>query len=168
MTLTLRSRSFDAGEEIPRKHTADGAGVSPALAWTEVPAGTKSLALVVHDPDAPDPKAPRGDWVHWVLYNLPPSTTSLPEDASDETLPEGTRQGLNDSRRMGWVGPSPPAGRHRYVFTLYALDTIFYGLVAPTRVELLKAMEGRILEEATLTGMYGRGASSTLSPEASV
>lgn len=163
MAFELRSRSFGPGEDIPAKHTVDGAGVSPALTWSDAPAKTKSFALIVHDPDA-------RDWVHWVLYNIPAQTSGLPENATDAALPEGTRQGLNESRRMGWVGPSPPSGRHRYVFTLYALDTVFYGLVAPTRVELLKAMDDRILAQAELVGTYERGSRRPLSrtPEASI
>ncbi len=159
MAFELKSRSFADGEDIPPKHTADGAGVSPPLTWSGAPGGVKSFALVVHDPDA-------RDWVHWVLYNLPASANALPENAIADVLPEGTRQGLNETRRMGWVGPSPPSGKHRYVFTLYALGMPFYGLVAPTRAQLLKAMHGRILGEARLTGLYERG--SRVSPEANV
>src|SRR5262249_19125703 len=120
--LTIRSSSFSPGGEIPRLHTCEGKDVSPALAVEGGPHGAHSLALVVHDPDAPDPGAPRMDYVHWVLYNLPPDTKALPQGASESALPKGTLSGLNDWKRTGYGGPCPPIGRHRYYFVLYALD----------------------------------------------
>src|SRR5262249_31500665 len=124
MSLTLTSPSFKPNGEMPKLFTADGKDVSPPLAWSGLPAGTRSLALLLDDPDAPDPAAPKMVWVHWVVYDIPPSATSLPQSADAETLPAGAHQGRNDWKQVGWRGPAPPIGRHRYVFTLYALDTV--------------------------------------------
>jgi hypothetical protein len=154
MALTLTSPSFQHQGEIPTKHTCEGADVSPSLAWSGVPQGTKSLVLVVDDPDAPDPKAPRMTWVHWVLYDLPPTATALPEGVGAEKLPAGTSQGLNDWKRTGYGGPCPPIGRHRYFHKLYALDTTLAGLGTPTKAALEKAMEGHVLGKAELIGTY--------------
>ncbi len=151
MALTLSSTAFHAGSEIPAVHTCEGADTSPPLAWSAVPAGTKSLALVVDDPDAPDPKAPKRTWVHWVLYDIPPSATSI---ASATTLPPGTREGTNDWNRTGYGGPCPPIGRHRYYFKLYALDTVLGDLGAPTKGRLEQAMRGHVLASAELIGTY--------------
>src|SRR3990167_11476095 len=118
MTLTLSSSDFAPAAPIPRRHTCEGEDLSPQLAWSGAPQGTKSLALIVDDPDAPDPAAPKMIWVHWVLYNLPPTVNGLPEGAS--ALPSGTLQGLNDWRRTGYGGPCQPIGRHRYFHKLYA------------------------------------------------
>ena len=118
---------------MPKRYTCEGPDVSPPLAWSGVPEGTKSLVLVVDDPDAPDPKAPRMTWVHWVLYNLPPTASALPEGVAAEALPVGTEQGLNDWKRPGYGGPCPPIGRHRYFHKLYALDTVLTGLGSPTK-----------------------------------
>ena len=119
--MQLTSTAFSAQQEIPSRHTCDGPDLSPPLAWSGVPAGTRSLALVVDDPDAPDPRAPKMTWVHWVVIDLPAETTALPEGASGR-LPAGAREGLNDWRRAAWGGLCPPIGRHRYFFKLYALD----------------------------------------------
>jgi Raf kinase inhibitor-like YbhB/YbcL family protein len=154
MTFTLESSGFDSGGGIPIEYTCEGRDVSPPLSWTGLPDGTKSLALIVDDPDAPDPKAPRVTWVHWVLYNLSPSATGLPEDASKAGLPSGARQGLNDWKRSGYGGPCPPIGRHRYFHKLYALDSQLPDLGAPTKAELERAMEGHVLGEAELVGTY--------------
>ncbi len=156
MPLVLKSSAFSNGGEIPSRFTCEGSDVSPPLAWTGVPAGAKSLALIVDDPDAPDPKAPQRTFVHWVLYNIPSGAKTLPEDARDENsgLPHGTRRGTNDWRKMGYGGPCPPIGRHRYFFKLYALDTVFVALVAATKAELEQAMEGHVLEFAELVGTY--------------
>ena len=124
------------------------------MAWSGVPDGTKSLALVVDDPDAPDPKAPKVTWVHWVLYNLPPTAGAFPEAIAPEALPPGTQQGLNDWNNPGYGGPCPPIGRHRYFHKLYALDTVLTSLELPTTAQLLKAMEGYVLAEAELVGTY--------------
>src|SRR5690348_17467172 len=122
--LKLVSGAFEQGASIPKRHTCEGEDLSPPLAWSGVPAGTRSLALVVDDPDAPDPAAPKMTWVHWVLYNLPPTATSLPAGATRATLPPGTREANNDWKAAGWRGPCPPVGKHRYFFKLYALDTV--------------------------------------------
>jgi len=161
MAFTLTSSSFVAQGEIPAKHTCEGADVSPALAWSGLPDGTRSLALVVDDPDAPDPRAPRMTWVHWVLYGIPPSVAGLPEGIRAEALPPGTRQGLNDWKRPGYGGPCPPIGRHRYFHKLYALDVELPDRGAVTKAELERAMAGHVLGEAQLIGTYQkRGAGS--------
>jgi Raf kinase inhibitor-like YbhB/YbcL family protein len=152
MALTLKSPAFAQGGEIPAVHTCDGEDASPALEWSGLPPGTTSLALVVDDPDAPDPKAPRMTWVHWVLHDIPPGATGLPEAV--RTLPPGTREGLNDWRRTGYGGPCPPVGRHRYYFKLYALDRLLGDLGTPTKARLEKAMEGHVLARAELMGTY--------------
>ncbi len=152
MTLTLRSPAFAPGGEIPAVHTCEGKDTSPALEWSGVPAGAKSLALVVDDPDAPDPKAPKTTWVHWVLHDIPPGTTGLAEAV--KSPPTGTRQGLNDWKRTGYGGPCPPIGRHRYFFKLYALDRTLGDLGKPTKAQLEKAMEGHVLARGELMGTY--------------
>ncbi len=152
--VQLSSPAFGHEEEIPVKHTCEGDDVSPALRWGSVPPGTQSLALVVDDPDAPDPKAPKMVWVHWVLFNLPPESSGLPEGVSSENLPPGTCEGLNDWKRTGWGGPCPPIGRHRYFFRLYALDCDLSERGALTRSELDRRIQGHILAEATLMGTY--------------
>ena len=156
MSLELTSSAFPDKGEIPIECTADGADVSPPLSWSGVPPETASLALIVDDPDAPDPQAPKMTWVHWVLYNIPPSATGLPEAVKSQDLPKGTREGLNDWKRTGYGGPCPPIGRHRYYHKLYALDTVLPDLGKPTKKDLEKAMEGHILAEATLVGTYKR------------
>ncbi|MCA9492208.1 MAG: YbhB/YbcL family Raf kinase inhibitor-like protein [Myxococcales bacterium] len=150
--MKLTSTSFAAGGEIPAVHTCEGEDRSPALAWSDLPAGTKSLALIVDDPDAPDPAAPKMTWVHWVLYDLPTTVSGL--DAGVTTLPDGTRQGKNDWKRTGYGGPCPPIGRHRYVHQLYALDVVLDDLHEPTKAQLLKAMEGHVLAKVELIGTY--------------
>jgi Raf kinase inhibitor-like YbhB/YbcL family protein len=157
MALTLTSPSFVQGGAIPAKHTCEGKDVSPELRWSDLPPGTKSLALIVDDPDAPDPKAPRMTWVHWVLYNLPPDSTRLPEGVAPKALPKGTGEGMTDFRRPGYGGPCPPIGRHRYFFKLYALDTLLPDLKLPAKQALLAAMEGHILAQAELMGTYEKG-----------
>jgi len=154
MSLTITSGAFAPNAAIPREHTCDGADVAPPLAWTGIPEGTKSLVLIVDDPDAPDPAAPRTTWVHWVLYNLPPDATGLPRGVTAPGLPAGTRQGLNDWRRAGYGGPCPPIGRHRYFHKLYALDTVLPDLGTPTKAKLERAMEGHVIAHAELVGTY--------------
>lgn len=154
MALAIRSPAFAHEGAIPKKHTCEGEDLSPALAWSGAPEGTQSLALVVDDPDAPDPKAPRMVWVHWVLHDIPRSATGLGEGVEAADLPKGTRQGTNDWKRTGWGGPCPPIGRHRYFFKLYALDTALGDLGTPTKARLLEAMKGHVLEEAQLLGTY--------------
>lgn len=156
MTLTIGSAAFAAGAPIPARYTCDGADVSPALSWSGVPEGARSLALIVEDPDAPDPSAPRMTWIHWVLYDLPPNSTGLPEAVAPGRLPAGTLEGLNDWKRTGYGGPCPPIGRHRYFFRLYALDAVLPDLHAPTKARLEQAMRGHVVGEADLMGTYAR------------
>ena len=153
MTLKITSSAFADGAAIPAKYTCEGNDISPPLAWSGVPAGTKSLVLIVDDPDAPDPKAPRMTWVHWVLYNLPPTSTGLAE-AVGSALPPGTKAGLNDWKRADFGGPCPPIGRHRYFHKLYALDTEIGALTKPTKADIEAAMRGHVLAEAQLMGTY--------------
>ena len=150
--MNLSSTAFTNGGEIPAKYTCQGEDVSPALNWNDPPPGTRSLALIVDDPDAPDPAAPKMTWVHWVLYNLPPKAGGLPEAVS--VLPPGARNGLNDWKRTGYGGPCPPIGRHRYFFKLYALDTVLPDLGQPTKARLEEAMKGHVLGQAELVGTY--------------
>jgi Raf kinase inhibitor-like YbhB/YbcL family protein len=157
MSLTLTSPAFAHQGEIPAQFTCEGTDISPALAWSGLPAGTQSLVLIVDDPDAPDPAAPKMTWVHWVLYNLPPSATGLPEAVKPAALPAGTREGINDWQRTGYGGPCPPIGRHRYFHKLYALDTLLPDLGRPTKVRLEQAMAGHILGQAELLGTYRKG-----------
>ncbi len=154
MAFTLTSPAFADGAEIPVDYTCEGADLSPPLDWREPPEGTASFALVVDDPDAPDPKAPRLVWVHWVVYNIPAEVGSLPEGASGRAMPEGVREGLNDWKKTGYGGPCPPIGRHRYFHKLYALDTALPDLGAVTKSRLLEAMEGHVLGRAELVGTY--------------
>lgn len=123
MTLTITSSSFFHNDIIPARHTCDGPDISPALTWAGIPDGTRSLVLIVDDPDAPDPVAPKSTWVHWVLYNLLPNSRGLPEGVEAKKLPSGTLQGINDWSRVGYGGPCPPVGSHRYFHKLYALNT---------------------------------------------
>jgi Raf kinase inhibitor-like YbhB/YbcL family protein len=155
MTLLLTSSNFEHEKAIPAKHTCEGADVSPALAWSGAPPGTKSLALIVDDPDAPDPKAPKMTWVHWVLYNIPPTVAALSEGT--KALPPGTREGRNDWKTTGYRGPCPPIGRHRYFHKLYALDTLLPELGEPDKAALEREMKGHVLAEATLMGTYAKG-----------
>lgn len=154
MTLQIVSPAFEDGGDIPEHYTCQGKDISPPLAWKGVPAETRSLVLIMDDPDAPDPAAPRMTWVHWLLYNLPADTTGLPEDVAAEDLPDGTLEGLNDWKRTGYGGPCPPIGRHRYFHKLYALDTVLEGLDKPTKEELEAAMKGHILAHGQLIGTY--------------
>ena len=153
MALTLTSSAFAPQTMIPPRYTCTGEDVSPALAWTEPPAGTKSFALINDDPDAP-----AGTWVHWVIYNLPPTSRGLEERVpNQEQLPDKAAQGLNDFRRVGYGGPCPPPGRpHRYVFTLYALDTTLPLPPKSTKAQVERAMKGHVLSKARLVGLYQR------------
>ena len=152
--FTLSSSAFAPSDAIPKRYTCDDANVSPPLAWSGAPAGTKSFALIVDDPDAPDPAAPRTVFAHWVLYNLPPSAGSLPAGVALSAMPSGTREGTNDYRRTGYGGPCPPIGRHRYFFKLFALDVLLPALGAAGKVELEQAIEKHILAKAELIGTY--------------
>lgn len=156
--MQLHSASFAHGESIPVRCTCDGDNRSPQLAWSGLPDGTRSLALIVDDPDAPDPAAPKRIWVHWVLYNIAPSVHELPEGGKRSPVPAGAREGLHDDGRPGYDGPCPPIGRHRYFHTLYALDTELPDLGAKARRDDLdRAMKGHILATAQLMGTYQRG-----------
>lgn len=154
--LTISSPAFSDGGPIPRAHTCDGADLSPPLTWSGVPVGARQLALIADDPDAPGRV-----WVHWVLYGLAPSVTGLPAGLPKEgeiMKPVAARQGMTDFRRVGYGGPCPPPGpAHRYVFTLYALDTELKVPPGATKAVLLEAMKGHVLEEAKVIGKYGRG-----------
>ena len=152
VTLRITSTAFAEGDEIPAKYTCEGKDASPPLAWSGVPSGTKSLVLIVDDPDAPDPKAPKMTWVHWVLYNLPASVAGLPEGVGT-ALPPGTKVGINDWKRADFGGPCPPMGRHRYFHKLYALDTEL-DLGKPTKADVEAAMGGHVLAQAQLVGTY--------------
>jgi Raf kinase inhibitor-like YbhB/YbcL family protein len=156
MALTLISPAFSAMGPIPTKYTCDGDDISPPLEWTGVPDDAQSLALIVDDPDAPDPAAPKMRYVHWVLYNIPPETRGLPEGAGKATLPEEAREGINDFKKRGYGGPCPPIGRHRYVFTLYALDKTFNDAGAVSKSELEAAMKTHVIEKTELIGTYQR------------
>ena len=150
--MQLTSPAFNEGEMIPRKYTCDDQDISPPMAWSGVPEGTQIFALISDDPDAP-----MGTWVHWVYYDIPADRTELPENISPDKKPAlGGTQGKNDFGRIGYGGPCPPGGIHRYFFKLYALDTLFGLAAGITKGELLKAMEGHILEEARLMGKYSR------------
>jgi Raf kinase inhibitor-like YbhB/YbcL family protein len=152
MDMKITSTAFEESGMIPRKYTCDGEDVSPPLAWTGVPEGAKTIALISDDPDAPV-----GTWVHWVLFNLPAAEKGLPEAVPpDEELKNGAKQGQNDFRRIGYGGPCPPGGTHRYFFKLYALDTVLNLPAGATKAELLKAMEGHILAQGQLMGKYRR------------
>jgi hypothetical protein len=150
--MDLSSTAFGHGSDIPRKYTCEGDDIAPALSWSDVPERTLSLALIVDDPDAPDPAAPTRTWVHWVLVDIPAGATAIPEGG--RPLPNGCRDGLNDWHRTGYGGPCPPVGRHRYFFKLYALDTRLTDLQRPTKADLERAMQGHLLAQTQLVGTY--------------
>lgn len=152
MSFTISSIRFSHQGEIPTQYTCEGHDISPPLSWSGIPENTKSLVLIVDDPDAPDPKAPKMTWVHWILYNLAPETKGLPENV--KALPTAALEGLNDWKRTGYGGPCPPIGRHRYFHKLYALDTVLPDLKTPTKTQMEKAMTGHILAKAELIGTY--------------
>jgi len=154
MALTLTSPVFRDGGEIPMRYTCDGEDSSPPLHWEGVDAGAQSLVLIVDDPDAPDPRAPKRTWAHWVLYNLPSGIGGLDAAVTPAALPTGSHEGLNDWKRIGFGGPCPPIGRHRYFFKLYALDNRLNFSHAPTKAEVEAAMQGHVLQSATLIGTY--------------
>ncbi len=150
--MELSSTAFNQGGDIPIRCTCEGQDSAPPLTWRDVPDGTRSLALIVDDPDAPDPAHPQRTWVHWVLYDIPPAASGLPE--SGKPLPEGTREGQNDWGRTGYGGPCPPIGRHRYFFKLYALDRMLSDQHTPKKAALEKAMQGHVLAQCELIGTY--------------
>lgn len=150
--MEITSTSFKEGGDIPKQYTCDGADISPPLAWNGYPAGTKSFAIICDDPDAP-----RGTWVHWVLYDLPPGASYLPERApADKTLANGARQGANDFGKIGYGGPCPPGGTHRYFFKVYALDTMLDLPPGATKPDVEKAMRTHVLAQGQLMGHYSR------------
>jgi Raf kinase inhibitor-like YbhB/YbcL family protein len=157
MKFTLSSASFQNEGTIPRKHTCEGGDVAPELSWTGAPEATKSFAVIIDDPDAPDPRAPQGTWVHWVVYDIPATTTSLPEGTSAKSLPPGTHEGLNDFKRIGYGGPCPPIGRHRYFHKIYALDVALGDLGHPSKAVLENVMKGHVIAHAELFGTYQKG-----------
>ena len=152
MSLTLTSPVFKHEHSIPRKYTCEGENISPPLQWDGIPSNTKSLVLIVDDPDAPDPENPKHVWVHWIVYNISPILNHF-EDGSKK-IPKLTQQGLNDWNQLGYGGPCPPIGRHRYYFKLFAIDTHLDNLIAPTKYEILKQVEGHTIETSILIGTY--------------
>lgn len=152
MALTIKSTAFTEGGKIPSRYTCEGNDISPPLSWEGVPDNTRSLVLLVDDPDAPDPRAPKMTWVHWVLYNIPPDTAGLAEGTAD--LPTGTGEGINDWKQTGYGGPCPPVGSHRYFHKLYALDTVLEGLNKPDKSTVEAAMDGHVIDKAILIGTY--------------
>ena len=155
MAMIISSSAFEHNGKIPSLYTCEGNDISPPLAWSGVPSGAKSLALIVDDPDAPDPAAPRMTWVHWLLYNLPADIAGLREDV--KVLPGKALEGSNDWKRVGYGGPCPPIGRHRYFHKLYALDVVLPDLQEPTKKQLEAAMQGHIIAEAQVMGTYQKG-----------
>ena len=154
--LALHAPAFGDHQDIPVRYTCDGENISPALNWSGVPDGVKSFALVIDDPDAPDPKAPKRTWVHWVVYNLPAAVRGLERGAGAQDHPAGSDLGSNSWQRGHYGGPCPPIGKHRYFFKLYALDTRLRGLSHPSAAALRDAMQGHILARAQLVGLYRR------------
>jgi Raf kinase inhibitor-like YbhB/YbcL family protein len=151
MPLSLTSPAFKHGDAIDAEYTCEGKDASPELQWSGAPAATKSFALIVDDPDAPDPRAPKMTYVHWVLYDIPADSTGIPKAGEGAA---GTRDGKNDWKRIGYGGPCPPIGRHRYFFKLYALDALLGNLNHPTKAQLLEKMKGHVLEQAELMATY--------------
>jgi Raf kinase inhibitor-like YbhB/YbcL family protein len=156
MTLKVMSSSFQQGGSIPTKYTCDGDDLSPPLSWSGVPNNAKSVALIVDDPDAPDPANPQRVYVHWVVYNIPPQTTTLPENASERGIPAGGIQAKNDWGKTEYGGPCPPIGEHRYFFKVYALDTVLNEIKDATKADIERAMKGHIINSGELMGTYQR------------
>ncbi len=154
MTLSITSPAFEDMGPIPARYTCEGENISPPLTWSNLPSGTKSLVLIVDDPDAPDPAAPRLTWVHWLVYNIPPGMTGLEAGAGNRPLPPGVQEGVGNSKRREYSGPCPPVGRHRYFHKLYALDVLLEGLRSPDKAKLEAAMQGHVLGEAVRVGTY--------------
>lgn len=152
--MKIQSPVFKENGQIPSLYTCEGQDISPELYWSEVPTNTKSLVLVVDDPDAPDPNAPKMVWIHWILFNIPPSAQGLKENALINGLPTGTQIGKNSWNKQAYGGPCPPIGRHRYYHKLYALDVTLDNLNAPTIEQLQNAMQNHIIDQAVLMGTY--------------
>lgn len=156
MSFKLFSSVFEHNGEIPGRYTCDGDNISPPLLWQGAPEGTKSYALIIDDPDAPDPKGPTCVWVHWLVFNMPASLSSLPEAQGPQSVIKGISQGQNDWKKLGYGGPCPPVGRHRYFHTLYALDLETLDIHKPNRTELDVAMGAHVIDKAVLMGTYAR------------
>ena len=156
-SMEMTSSVFTHNGKIPTQYTCEGKDLSPSLSWYNVPSNTKSLALIVDDPDAPDPAAPQMTWVHWVLYNLAPNSTGLDENIGSFGLPSGTKKGTNNWGKTSYGGPCPPIGEHRYFFKLYALDVVLPDLNNPPKAQLEKSMQGHIIEEVQMIGKYQKG-----------
>jgi Raf kinase inhibitor-like YbhB/YbcL family protein len=154
--MILMAHDFKNQGEIPKKFTCDGEDISPALSWSNVPSDTKSLVLIIDDPDAPDPANPKTTWVHWLLYNIPVNVNGLSEGVKKENLPKGILEGLNDWKRTEYGGPCPPIGKHRYFHKLYALDVVLPDLGHPIKAKLEKSMESHVILKAELIGLYQR------------
>jgi Raf kinase inhibitor-like YbhB/YbcL family protein len=152
----VSSSAFPRQGIIPSIYTCDGKNSSPPIAWSGLPASAKSLALIVDDPDAPDPTEPQRTWVHWVLYDIPVNAHGLSENAAVNGLPSGTMQGLNDWKHVGYGGPCPPVGQHRYFFKLYALDVVLPDLKQPDKARLENAMQGHVIAHVEMIGKYPR------------
>ncbi|HXC50572.1 MAG TPA: YbhB/YbcL family Raf kinase inhibitor-like protein [Candidatus Limnocylindrales bacterium] len=152
--MKIESTAFAPGGEIPVKYTCKGDDVSPPLSWSGVPANARSLVLIVDDPDAPDPAAPKRTWVHWVVHGLAPASTGLPEAAGSSPPPAPAKAGLNDWSRPTYSGPCPPIGRHRYFFKLYALDIELPAMESATKPALESAMQGHTIAHAELIGTF--------------
>jgi len=157
MALILTSPVFANNGAVPKQYTCEGADISPPLRWSGAPQGTKSFALIIDDPDAPDPRAPKMTWVHWVVYNIPADANGLAEGAAKSGLPVGAQQGLNDWKRADYGGPCPPIGRHRYFHKLYALDTVLPDVGHATKARLLDAIKDHVTAETELVGTYQKG-----------
>ena len=157
MALILTSPAFANNGVIPKQYSCEGTDISPPLQWSGAPHGTKSFALIIDDPDAPDPRAPKMTWVHWVVYNIPADAHGLAENAAKSGLPPGAKQGLNDWKRAGYGGPCPPIGRHRYFHKLSALDAVLPDLGHATKAQLLDAMKGHVIAETQFVGTYEKG-----------
>ncbi len=160
MNMSIQSSAFAAGGLIPVRYTCEGDDRSPPLEWSGVPARTRSLALIVEDPDAPDPRAPQTTWIHWIVYNIPATVHALPENAARAALPAGALSGRNDWGKTGYGGPCPPVGQHRYFHRLYALSEVLPDLKEPRKSVLVRAMHGKMLAEASLLGLFGRTAAT--------
>lgn len=154
MSFQISSSAFAAGGSIPSKYTCEGSDMSPPLQWSGAPDGTMSFALIVDDPDAPDPAKPKQVYVHWVVYNIPAAANSIGENASKSSMPAGSATGVNDWKKAQYGGPCPPIGRHRYFFKLYALDTMLSGLNSPTKKDVENAIKGHVLAQTEVMGTY--------------
>lgn len=150
--MKLTTSAFSEGSAIPKQYSCDGEDISPPLAWQDVPAGAESFVLIADDPDAPG-----GTWVHWVIYDIPERARELQENyPKQEVDSDGSRQGINDFKKIGYGGPCPPGGTHRYFFKLYALDTTLDAEAGLSKAEILERMENHVLDEAQLMGTYSR------------